>query len=114
MKQDKGALICNFCGKIMKIGNNRVKYHLACIPSRDIEISPNLPLEVKQQMNATLESFFERKEEKAAIKYAKGQGFFSQSPTPGGPASSVGPRVRHFGARQGSQQPPSPASFFVP
>lgn len=115
VKEDKGALICNFCGKVMKIGINQVKYHLACIQSRDIEICPNVLLEVKQQMNAALESFFEKKEEKATIKAAKAQGFSNQPPTPGGPASSVGSRVRHFGAGQGSsQQPLSPASFFIP
>lgn len=88
----------------MKIGINRVKYHLACIQSKAIEICPNVPLKVKQQMNATLELFFEKKEEKVAIKQAKAQGFSSQPPTPDGPSSSVGPRVRHFGPGQGSSQ----------
>lgn len=62
-------------------------------------------------MNNLLETFYGTKQEKVAIKHAKGHVLITPTPILGAPTNSVGARVRHSGEQGSNTQ--YIASFFV-
>lgn len=91
-----------------------MKYHLAHILGKGMQLCPSVDPKVVQEMNAYLKSFFE-KEQKQKTKAENGNIYVSTPPSiPSITQSNIGPKTHYssFGADSSSQS--ANASFLNP
>ena len=69
-----GQVICNFCKRPYRGGINRLKYHLARIPGKDVALCSAAPPKVVREMQALLATPSQKKVEKQKTKMAVGAG----------------------------------------